>query len=183
MNSGAPAEPLPPGAEPFAAPSSQGVWQSAPAEPLPPGAEPFAAPSSQAARLLPLRMDESILRTPDARKRDQLAVLSETPPQMQLVKRRICVKTTDAENIYGSKKFPQPEPLWKGPVQADFEEMAGRQQYLKFMYWLRKWFRRVIEENKKIECMGSRRQGRIKGLQQTLLLREGKTRGCLPEGK
>ena len=108
MNSGAPAEPLPPGAEPFAAPSSQAVWQSAPAEPLPPGAEPFAAPSSQAARLLPLRMDESILRTPDARKRDQLAVLSETPPQMQLVKRRICVKTTDAENIYGSKKFPQP---------------------------------------------------------------------------
>ena len=149
MNSGAPAEPLPPGAEPFAAPSSQAVWQSAPAEPLPPGAEPFAAPSSQAARLLPLRMDESILRTPDARKRDQLAVLSETPPQMQLVKRRICVKTTDAENIYGSKKFPQPEPLWKGPDQAVFEEMAPRKRYLTFMYWLRKWFRRLVQENKK----------------------------------
>ena len=64
MNSGAPAEPLPPGAEPFAVPSSQAVWQSAPAEPLPPGAEPFAAPSSQAARLLPLRMEESTVCTP-----------------------------------------------------------------------------------------------------------------------
>ena len=40
------------------------VWQSAPAGPLPPGAEPFAAPSSQAARLLPLRMEESTVCTP-----------------------------------------------------------------------------------------------------------------------
>ena len=81
-------------------PAEDAAWHSAPAGSQGHGAEPVAAPSPQAARLLPVLVDEPTVLTPEARKRDQLAAMGETPPQTQLVKRRICGKKADAVGIY-----------------------------------------------------------------------------------
>ena len=78
------------------------VGQSAAAWSQRGGAEPFAEPSPQAARLLPLRMDESTVRTLDARKRDQLVASELTPPQAQLVKRTSWLLLMDA--ISGNRR-------------------------------------------------------------------------------
>ena len=53
-------------------------------------AEPFAAPSPQAARVLPLAVDSPAVCTPATGQHAILAVMSETPVQKQLAKRRVC---------------------------------------------------------------------------------------------
>ena len=75
------------------------------------GSEPFAEPSPQVARLLPLSMDQPLMDTPEARKRDQLVALAETPPKTQPVKRRISGKKADDKGMYVDKA---PSPL-QGP--------------------------------------------------------------------
>ena len=67
------------------------------------GSEPFAEPSPQVARLLPLSLDQPLMDTPEARKRDQLEALAETPPKPQPVRRRISGKKADVKGMYVDK--------------------------------------------------------------------------------
>ena len=92
------------------------------------GSEPFAEPSPQVARLLPLSMDQPLMDTPEARKRDQLVALAETPPKTQPVKRRISGKKADVNGMYVAK---DPSPLqgpWAKLKEKGFMESLHRKQ-------------------------------------------------------
>ena len=110
------------------------------------GSEPFAEPSPQVARLLPLSMDQPLMDTPEARKRDQLEAVAETPPKMELVRRRISGKQADGKGLYVAKDPSPFQGFWRRVDEKLFMESLYRRQYEMFMYLLRKWVQTVKEE-------------------------------------